>query len=89
MIAKRVRVHGIVQGVGFRWSLAAQARREDVAGWVRNRADGTVEAQLEGAAEQVDAVITWARQGPRFAQVSHVEVAEVSATGAIGFEVEP
>lgn len=89
VIARRIRVHGIVQGVGFRWSLAGEARRHGVAGWVRNRSDGTVEAQLEGGEAAVAAVVDWAQEGPRFARVSRVEVADVSATGAFGFEVEP
>jgi len=89
MTARRILVHGLVQGVGYRWSLAAQAERLGVHGWVRNREDGTVEAQLEGAVDAVQAVVDWARVGPRFARVSHVEVTAVADEGTASFAVEP
>ena len=89
MTARHLLVHGVVQGVGFRWALAAQAERHGVRGWVRNREDGTVEAQLEGAIDDVQAVVDWAEVGPRFARVSHVEVTAVASEGAASFEIEP
>ncbi len=89
MTARHLLVHGVVQGVGFRWSLAAEAERRGVHGWVRNREDGTVEAQLEGAIDAVQAVADWARTGPRHARVSHVEITAVGDQGAASFEIEP
>ncbi|MDR2239228.1 MAG: acylphosphatase [Zoogloeaceae bacterium] len=74
MAQRRVVVHGRVQGVGFRVSLAGEARREGVTGWVRNRRDGTVEAMLCGGDEAVAALIDWARRGPPGARVDRVEV---------------
>jgi len=53
VVRRRVVVHGRVQGVGFRWSTAAEAERVGVAGHVRNLPDGTVEAELEGAPDAV------------------------------------
>lgn len=88
MIARRLRVHGLVQGVGFRWATAAEARRLGVAGWVRNRSDGTVEVHAEGDPAALDALAAWAADGPRFADVSHVEVVDAQPTGAVGFEIE-
>lgn len=88
MIARRLRVHGLVQGVGFRWATAAEARRLGVAGWVRNRADGTVEVYAEGEPDALDALAGWAQDGPRFADVSHVEVTDAQPTGSVGFEIE-
>lgn len=89
MIARRVVVHGTVQGVGFRWSMAGEARRAGVVGWVRNRSDGTVEAHLEGEPAAVESMVAWAQEGPRFAQVTHVEVSEAQAFGAVVFDIEP
>lgn len=78
-------MRGVVQGVGFRAALAAEARRLGVTGWVRNRADGAVEALVVGGPESVEALVTWARRGPRFASVSSVEVREVAPDGSAAF----
>ena len=69
-----IRIHGLVQGVGFRAALAVEARRRGLAGWVRNRRDGTVEALIAGAAAEVDALVAWAQRGPPAASVSRIEV---------------
>ncbi|PWB39962.1 MAG: acylphosphatase [Rhodocyclales bacterium] len=74
MERRRLVIHGRVQGVGFRASLAWAAQKEDVAGWVRNRRDGTVEAMVAGSDEAVAAMIAWARRGPPGARVDRVEV---------------
>jgi acylphosphatase len=66
-------VHGYVQGVGFRVSVARVARTRGVAGWVRNRADGSVEAVLEGEPEAVESVLRFCREGPRGADVQEIE----------------
>ena len=89
VIARKIRVHGLVQGVGYRWSMAGEARRLGVAGWVRNRSDDAVEAHLEGTQAAVDALVAWAHEGPRHARVTHVEVDIASPIGAVSFEIEP
>jgi len=71
---RRLVIHGRVQGVGFRASLAWQAQKEGVTGWVRNRRDGTVEALVAGSDEAVAAMIAWSRRGPPGARVDRVEV---------------
>lgn len=78
MVARKIRVSGRVQGVGYRASLQHEARKHGVRGWVRNRADGTVEAVLQGSPESVDAVIAWARRGPPGAQVTDVSASEAA-----------
>jgi acylphosphatase len=82
-----VTVHGFVQGVGFRYAVEREAKSRGVAGWVRNRADGTVEAVFEGGAEDVEALVELCRRGPRGAEVEQVEVAAESAEGLAGFRV--
>ena len=78
---------GRVQGVFFRDSCRDVAQRHGVAGWVRNAEDGTVEAELEGAASAVEAVLAWARHGPEQAQVVDVGTTELDPTGQTGFSV--
>jgi acylphosphatase len=80
-------VKGRVQGVAFRASTRAEARRHGVSGWVRNRADGSVEAAFEGPASAVAALVAWCRAGPRFARVESLEVREEEPEGLAGFEV--
>jgi acylphosphatase len=80
-------VHGRVQGVGFRVSAASRAHARGVAGWVRNLADGTVEAVFEGEPEAVDALVRWCSDGPRGATVTRVEVNDVAYAGLAAFEI--
>ncbi len=80
--AARVVVHGRVQGVGFRYSARAEAERLGVAGWVRNRSDGAVEAEVRGHAEAVARMLGWLGRGPLGAEVSSVEVTDAPSTDA-------
>ena len=86
-VARRVVVHGSVQGVFFRDTARRRAQSRGVTGWVRNRADGTVEAQFEGAPQAVAAMVAFAHEGPRGARVEHVEVDAVAPEGNAGFEI--
>lgn len=85
MQRRRLTVHGRVQGVGYRYSCAYEAERLGVAGWVRNRDDGTVEIVAEGPADAVAALVEWAGRGPRHASVVRVAVTEEEPEGLVGF----
>jgi acylphosphatase len=78
----RVVVRGVVQGVGFRYAARAEAESRGVSGWVRNRSDGAVEAEIEGAAADVDALVGWMRLGPPGAEVTDVEVSSIPTESA-------
>jgi len=86
---RRLVVRGMVQGVGFRWSMAREAARRDARGWVRNRDDGAVEAVVEGDEGAVDALVAWARRGPAGAAVTGVDVHEEPAEHLRSFEIRP
>jgi acylphosphatase len=86
MIARRLTISGQVQGVGFRYALADEARARNLRGWVRNRRDGSVEAVVAGSEIDVEAVIAWARRGPPAARVTRVAV-EPAATDVAEFEI--
>ncbi len=89
MIRKRVVVFGDVQGVSFRYACRAEAARRQVAGWVRNLPDGTVEAVFEGESEAVDRLVAWTGHGPPAARVQRLKVIEEDAEGLAGFVVLP
>ena len=87
MERRHVIVHGYVQGVGFRFAVERAARSRGVAGWVRNRFDGTVEAVFEGDYEDVEVLVDFCRAGPRGAEVERVDVVAESPEGVAGFRV--
>jgi acylphosphatase len=86
-IRLRARVHGRVQGVWFRGSTEALARRRGVDGWVRNRPDGSVEAIFEGDPAAVHELLEYVRVGPRGARVERVDVTEEPSQSERGFRV--
>jgi acylphosphatase len=88
VMRRRVVVNGRVQGVFFRDSCQREAARAGVAGWVRNRNDGAVEAVFEGEDDAVEAMVAWCRRGPSRARVDRVDVVEESPEGLRGFRVQ-
>ncbi|MFE5408558.1 acylphosphatase [Microbacterium sp. NPDC056569] len=82
-----VTVRGDVQGVGYRYTMLMVAREAGAAGWVRNRRDGSVEAEVEGTPGQVDEVLAWMAAGPPGSRVEAAQVTDAAPTGERGFEV--
>lgn len=83
-----LRIHGRVQGVGYRATAAEKAMELGVTGWVRNLDNGVVELQAEGTPEQLDRLLLWCRKGPRLARVHEVDIWRSAATGEFhGFRV--
>ena len=89
VVARHLMIHGQVQGVFYRnWAVQA-ANGLGIAGWVRNRMDGSVEALVEGPAEAVEQFIALARQGPPAARVARIDVADVAVEGLASFQKRP
>jgi acylphosphatase len=87
VIRRRVVVEGRVQGVFFRDTVRQRAQQRGVAGWITNRWDGAVEAVFEGDDDAVESLVRFMHQGPRGAEVEHVEVADEEPEGLAGFNV--
>ena len=83
MIARHLVVRGRVQGVGYRFAMTEEALAHGVAGWVRNRGDGTVEAVIQGDEASVARLIEWCRRGPRGARVTAIEAEALDADPAL------
>jgi acylphosphatase len=83
VIARRLVIRGRVQGVGYRYAMTEMARTLGVAGWVRNRREGTVEAVVQGDDERVERMVLWARRGPDGASVAAVEAASEAVDASL------
>ena len=82
----RVRIEGFVQGVGFRDFLLMSAQINKLDGWVRNRADGSVEALVSGTTKAVEAFVSAATTGPRGARVTAVDLHNSEPPAEKGFQ---
>ena len=87
-VVRRLLIRGVVQGVGFHYSMLAQARLLGITGWVRNRRDGRVEAVVAGDPGQVEAMLAWSRIGPAGSSVDEL-VAEPATGEFPDFELRP
>lgn len=80
-------ISGRVQGVGFRAATRRTAVSKDVRGWVKNLADGRVEAVFEGQSEAVESMVEWAKSGPSTARVEDIDVTYEEPKTLEGFEI--
>lgn len=87
VVRRRIVVRGRVQGVWFREGARRRAGELGVSGWVRNNADGTVETEVEGPAEDVAVFVSWLGLGPPQARVEAIDVTVRAPRGERGFRV--
>jgi len=87
VVRAHVIVSGFVQGVSFRLATRDRARSRGVAGWVRNRSDGDVEAVFEGPRDAVESLVEFCRRGPSGAHVTSAEVDWEPVEGLRGFHI--
>lgn len=89
MTAVRLRIEGLVQGVGFRAFVEREARALGLDGWVRNRRDGGVEAVIAGPPAAIEAMLQRCRRGPQSSRVDMLKVLDEQGPVAQGFAVLP
>jgi len=85
----RIRIEGAVQGVGYRDFVISNARLMGVSGWVRNRADGSVEALVSAQNDTVEKLVGLCIKGPPGARVANVELHKADAPSETGFRRRP
>lgn len=85
MVRFYIRVSGRVQGVGFRWFTSMTASRLDLTGWVRNREDGAVDMEVQGAPDAVEAFTAAVRRGSHYSEVQNLTVQKLDPIEEYGF----
>ena len=85
----KIHIRGYVQGVGFRWSAAREARNRGITGFVRNLSDGSVYVEAEGPPDQLKSFIQWCKKGPDFSIVESVETELSPPVDYLQFRIEP
>ena len=86
---RHLRIHGTVQGVGFRFFATRVARRMGLKGWIQNMRDSSVEALVEGEKKSIDEWLEELREGPRYAEVTQIDQESKDFTGKLGdFDVK-
>ena len=89
MVRRHIFLSGRVQGVFFRENTKNKAKELGVFGWIKNLADGQVEAVFEGSKEDIEQIIEWVKKGPPLAKVEKVEVLEQKYQGEFkDFEIK-
>jgi acylphosphatase len=85
----RLRIEGFVQAVGYRHFAIEEATRLGLDGWIRNRADGTVEAVISGGTKAVEAFVQACMRGPAGSRVENVELSPAAPPEGKGFKRRP
>ena len=87
ILAHRLRIHGRVQGVGFRYAASKEARRLQLKGWVQNQGDGSVHLRIQGEEQPCLQFISWCHRGPGYAWVEKVQPREEALSDLQPFQV--
>lgn len=85
----KLRIEGLVQGVGYRAFAASEARKLGLTGWVRNRSDRTVEAVVSGTTVDVERFVAACARGPAGSRVSNIDLRQAEPPAEAGFQVRP
>lgn len=86
---RHIKIHGKVQGVGYRFYATRVARRLGLKGWIQNLRDGSVESIVEGEPQKIDEWITEIKEGPRYAEVVRIDQERRDSAGPLGdFDVK-
>jgi acylphosphatase len=83
----KIHVTGHVQGVGFRWSAANEARNREIKGFIKNLSDGSVYIEAEGSPSQLKIFVDWCNKGPGFGTVDSVNVESVPPVNYTEFRI--
>lgn len=83
-----IHIIGRVQGVGFRWSAATEARARGIKGYVKNLSDGSVYIEAEGSDKELDALVEWCKEGPGLSVVENVDVESSVPVNFTDFRIE-
>lgn len=84
----KIHVRGHVQGVGFRWNTAREARNLRITGFIKNLSDGSVYIEAEGSSEQLGIFVEWCKRGPGYSVVDSVTVDRFPARNYTDFKIE-
>ena len=84
----KIRVSGRVQGVGFRWNAANEARNRGIKGFVKNLSDGRVYIEAEGSMNQLNTFVEWCKRGPAHSSVETVDVDKLPPVNYAEFRIE-
>lgn len=84
----KIYISGQVQGVGFRWSAASEARNLGIKGFVKNLSDGRVYIEAEGPINKLDSFVEWCKKGPRFSFVESVNTETFPPVNYTDFRIE-
>jgi acylphosphatase len=84
----KIHITGHVQGVGFRWNAAREARSHGINGFIKNLSDGSVYVEAEGTNEQLDLFVDWCKRGPRFSVVDSVNIDPFPPVNYTDFKIE-
>ena len=89
MITKKLNISGHVQGVAYRAWMVQRATQLSVWGWVRNCADGSVEALVHGPEELVEELVIDCNLGPGLATIEKIDITDAEYDGSVGFAMKP